>query len=230
VKLLITCRADKNITDQTDISFPFMREYCSRVGADFKILDHESGCTHEEGRWHYRILKHFELLQDYDRVLHLDADVLVSPKCPDIFQEVPVDCIGTVWEDQGSRTGSRRDKIRDIQKHFHEISWQTGYINTGVFLTSKLHQSIFQKIEGEFWESWGHDDVHLGYQLNQQGFKQHILGFQWNHMTMFSEPWNGSPCRFDSYIIHYAGAGRFDSKHRNKISQMKADAAELRRR
>ena len=41
-------------------------------------------------------------------------------------------------------------------------------------------------------------------------------------MTMFSEPWNGSPDRFKSYIIHYAGAGIFDAVP-DRITQMKND-------
>jgi hypothetical protein len=44
---------------------------------------------------------------------------------------------------------------------------------------------------------------------------------KWNHMTMFSEPWNGNANRFDSYIIHYAGKGVFDKTSR--MEQIKSD-------
>ena len=36
------------------------------------------------------------------------------------------------------------------------------------------------------------------------------LDYRWNHMTMFSEPWNDNADRFESFIIHYAGRGVFD--------------------
>ena len=31
-------------------------------------------------------------------------------------------------------------------------------------------------------------------------------------MSMFSESWNGSPCRYNSYVIHYAGQANFPDK------------------
>jgi len=40
---------------------------------------------------------------------------------------------------------------------------------------------------------------------------------------MFSEPWNGSPSRFDSYILHYAGGGRFPDKGKQSRVQLIRD-------
>ena len=58
----ITVRADDRIKEITDISFPIIKKYAEKCNADFIILDHDSGCTHEQGRWHYRILKIGELV------------------------------------------------------------------------------------------------------------------------------------------------------------------------
>ena len=49
-------------------------------------------------------------------------------------------------------------------------------------------------------------------------------------MTMFSEEWNGSPDRFDSHIIHYAGAGIFESGIHNKEIQISRDKERLSKR
>ena len=73
---------------------------------------------------------------------------------------------------------------------------------------------------------FGIDDIHLGYQIHKMGFEIQELPFQWNHMTMFSEGWNGYANRFDSYIIHYAGAGTFDES--NRTNQIKNDIKKLR--
>jgi lipopolysaccharide biosynthesis glycosyltransferase len=209
MKLLITTRADSNIKRMTDITHPSIIAYAKKVGASFMTLDHKTDCTHMEGKWHYRILKHYDLFEQYDRILHIDSDVLVSPKCPNVFNLVPYDCIGTVYEDKGSRAASRHECIRTVQNTFGDVSWIEGYINTGFFLTSKIHRDIFKKIDGHYYEGWGHDDVHLGYLINRHEFKVHELSYKWNHMGMFSEPWNGSADRFDSNIIHYAGTAAF---------------------
>ena len=40
---------------------------------------------------------------------------------------------------------------------------------------------------------------------------------------MFSEAWNGSPLRFYSYLIHYAGGGRFPDKGKRTREQLMRD-------
>lgn len=227
MKKLICTRCDDNIKAQSDITHPFMKDYAERCGADFMTLSHETDCTHMEGKWHYRILKLNELYDEYDRILHIDTDAIVAPWAPSIFDEVPEDKIGTVFEDRGSRRKARRRCIAAVQEFFGDVGWITGYINTGFFLTSKCHREIFTKIDGQYYEDWGHDDVHLGYQIRKYGKEIHELETVWNHMTMFSEGWNGSPDRFDSNVIHYAGKGLFDGDYPNKIEQMKADVVEI---
>ena len=227
MKLLITTRADSNISEWTDITHPIIKEYANRVGADFKTLSHKSDCNDGDGRWHYRIFKHKELHKEYDRILHIDSDVLLTPNCPNIFDVVPYEKIGTIFEDKGSRRGARHQCIADVQSRFGDVGWESGYINTGVFVTSKCHEDIYEKIDGEYWVGFGFDDVHMGYLINKYKYTIHELPYQWNHMTMFSEPWNGSADRFKSHVIHYAGRGVFDSSVGNKVEQLKKDNNKL---
>ena len=228
MKLLITSRADDNIKEMTDITFDTIKGYAKKCGADFMRLDHNSGCTHQEGKWHYRILKHYDLFEEYDRILHIDSDVLVNKSTPNIFDIVPYEKIGTVYEDKGSRRAARHQCIRKVQQVYGDVGWSEGYINTGFFLSSKCHRDIFTKINGtDFYEDWGHDDVHLGYQLNKYGMEVMELPYTWNHMSMFSEPWNGSPSRFDSFIMHYAGKGIFDQGISTRTEQIKKDYGKI---
>ena len=224
MKLLITTRADSGIQDWIDISHPIFKKYAKKVGADFIVLDHVTDCETGDGRWHYRIMKHYDLHEDYDRILHLDTDILLTPQCPNIFEIVPYDCIGVVLEDKGSRAHARFNSIISVQKKFGDIGWRSGYINTGTFLTSKCHKDIYQKINGEYWMGWGSDDVHLAYLIHGFRYKIFELPYQFNHMTMFSDPWNGNKHRYDSYAIHYAGKGIFDpSIADNKLDHMRHD-------
>tara|TARA_E500000178_G_C17038997_1_gene765480 strand:+ start:32218 stop:32949 length:732 start_codon:yes stop_codon:yes gene_type:complete len=227
MKLLITTRSDKHISEMTSLTHPFIKDYAKWCGADFLELDHISECKHEEGKWHYRIMKHYDLFNEYDRILSLDSDIVITPRCKNIFEEVPFEEIGTVYEDKGSRTHPRRATIQEVQGHFGDIGWSEGYINTGVFLTSNIHKDIFTKIDDKFWEGWGFDDIHLGYNINKNKFKVKELEHKWNHMTMFSEDWSENPNRFDSYIIHYAGYGIFDNRIGNRIDQIKYDLSTI---
>ena len=129
MKLLITTRADSGVQEYADISHPIFKDYAEKVGADFMVLDHESGCTEGNGRWHYRILKHGELHDEYDRILHLDTDLLLNPNCPNIFDAVEYNNIGTVLEDVGSRKPDRHHRIFAAQQQFGDIGWKEEYIN-----------------------------------------------------------------------------------------------------
>lgn len=224
MKNLIVTRCDSNIQWQADITHDLIKDYAVKCGADFEILSHETNLP-GDGRWHYRIMKCYDLFERYDRILHIDTDVLINPICPNIFDLVDYKCVASVLEDKGSRKAARMECINKAQDRYGDVGWLSGYVNTGFFLSSKVHRDIFQPINGEFYNDIGFDDVHLGYQINKHKFELHELSYKWNHMTMFSEPWNGSVDRFSSYIIHYAGNGLFDC--RNKKLQMVSDKNRL---
>ena len=96
--------------------------------------------------------------------------------------------------------------IRLVQERWGDLGWTEGYINTGVFVVSKCHRDMFEKVNGEYWtEVFGFDDVHLGYQIRKLGYKVHELPYQFNHMSMFCEEWNDSPPREKSFLLHFAG-------------------------
>ena len=80
MKLLITTRSDKHISEMTSLTHPIIKDYANWVGADFLELDHVSECKHEEGKWHYRIMKHYDLFNEYDRILSRLTLIASFPK------------------------------------------------------------------------------------------------------------------------------------------------------
>ena len=229
MKLLITTRADNNISDWVELTHPIIRKYADKVKADFLVLDEDLNCDEAKsgiglGVYQYRIMKHYDLHDEYDRILSFDTDMLLSPNCPNIFDVVPEDHIGTILEDKGTRQPQRVQCINTIQRKYGDIGWKKDYVNTGVFVTSKMHKNIYTKINNEYFTEWGTDDIHIGYLIKKNEYKIKELSYHFNHMTMFSEPWNNNPDRFDSHIIHYAGRGIFEgSSARNKLEQAKLD-------
>lgn len=225
MKYLVTVRADEGIKGYTEITLPLIEKKAKEWGADFKLLTKDSTCP-SDGRFHFRILELYNLLDEYDRILNLDADILITDKCPNPFEVIDEDKIGTNLEDKGSRRGARHNTMRQVQAQWGNIGWTEGYINTGFFMVSKMHKPIFEDL-GKFWTGFGFDDVQLGYQIKKNGFKFQPLDYTWNHMIMYNEPWNGSPNRFESKIIHYAGRGIFEGGVRTKIEQIKKDYARI---
>tara|TARA_Y100000593_G_scaffold95019_1_gene198395 strand:- start:3397 stop:4125 length:729 start_codon:yes stop_codon:yes gene_type:complete len=233
LKLLVTTRADAAFTPWVELTHPIIRQYAQRINADFLVLDEGQDCREATGGigngiYQYRIMKHYDLHATYDRILHLDSDMILTPDCPNLFDVVPDDHVGTILEDKGTRKLQRLQCVANAQKQFGDIGWKQDYINTGVFVTSKCHKDVYLPIQGKYFVDWGTDDIHIGYHIKRLGYPIHELSYHYNHMTMFSEAWNGNPDRFDSYIIHYAGAGIFDgSRASSKLEQATQDYQRL---
>ncbi len=233
MKRLLVTRADEGVAEMAALTHPLLKHYAKVWGADFINLTHKTDCTVGDGFRHYRIMKLYDLLEDYDRAVCIDTDTIIHPRCPNLFDVVREDRIGTIYEDVGSRKSHRRKLIHQAQAKFGNVAWTQGYINNGVFVVSKMHRPIFQKINGEYWTEFGSDDVHLAWQAHAHAFLFQELPFTFNHMSMFSEEWHGSPSRFNSNIIHYAGGAKFpDNKGaknttHDKVAFMKKDMEKI---
>lgn len=223
MKLGVTVRADDGVKETTELTLPIIKDFCKRWNADFILLDQEPPIYTEDHQPHYRVMELYKLFDKYDRLMSLDADIIINKICPNIFDEVPEDCIGSIYEDKGTREVNRIKRINAIQSQFGDIGWERGYVNDGMMVASRQHKEIFTPINGQYFLLEGNDDAHLGYQIFKMRFKVKELNYRFNHMSVFSEPWNGSPNRFDSYIIHYAGRGIFDKGVSGFIDQIKKD-------
>lgn len=209
MKKCVVTRCDSKIKEMSDITHPILKRYAKKCNADFRIFDNSITDYHP----HYKILQIHDLLKEYDRVLCIGTDTLIMKSCPNIFSTVPVEKIGSIYEDKGTRKTDRRNRILNVQKQREDIGWKKGYINSDVFLVSKLHRDIFNLNYNNLYTDLGFDDVELGYQINKNGYEVHELPCEFNFMSMFTEDWCGKK-KSDAYILHFAGQG-----HRTGISK-----------
>ncbi len=79
-----------------------MKLYATRINADFIKLDEPKINFKSAKKFNPILFEKYQvhdILAIYDRVLFLDTDILVTPHAPDIFNIVPIDKIGGVFED-----------------------------------------------------------------------------------------------------------------------------------
>jgi len=232
MKLLVITRADESVVEYTQLTHPIIRMFAEKWGAEFKILGSAVGQKVDPEREFinkmWRILEFYDIFEDYDRIFHMDSDIVINKTCPNVFEIVPSDTVGLVFEDKGSRLRNRRERIAQIKARFGgNEHWISGYFNMGIFLSSRMHREMFTKIDGQLWEAEvGLEQTHLSYQLMKLKYKYVDLGYKFNHMSMFSEAWNGSVSRFDSHIIHYAGGAKFPDKGKRSRNQLIKDDVE----
>lgn len=76
------------------IVYPLFKEYARKVGADFVAIEETSNPDNP-------VMDKFKIgdfLDDYDRLIYLDADLVIRSDMPDLFQIVPPDRFGAYDE------------------------------------------------------------------------------------------------------------------------------------
>lgn len=209
MKLAVATRADKNIEYLSRMTHPIIKKFSAKWGADFIVLDSGSPCNVDlQCSYNYRIMKLHDLLGTYDRILSLDTDIVINKNCPNLFEVVPPEKIGSMITDKQGRPHVETywKAIQDIQEKWGNVNWTKGMVNTGVFVVSRPHREIFRSgPDGTYWTGHALDDTHLSWMIHRDNLQLFELDYRYNHICVFSEPWFGSKNRFDSFIIHHAG-------------------------
>lgn len=184
-----------------------MQSYAKRCGAERVVLSPSQ--FSEAANVFYEKLQLGNLLEQYERTLFLDADILVSPSNPNLFDLVPTSRFGMVSVEPVFRQLERSHRL--ISTLIGLVMWQAPYFNAGVMLASRAHQAMFEvdlsivQLWHERAEAAGeghfHDQGFFKHRLNQLGLPFKELGKSFN----FTRAWGGFHKRFRHNFIHYVG-------------------------
>jgi len=207
------------------LTYPSISDYANKIGATFINIDTAVVHPTEVG---YEKFQMFKILSYYDRIIYLDADLIVTKKCPDLFDVVPEDEIGALIESNYwmiSPDVDHRQRIIEVQKILGNIGWTNDYINTGVMVLSKRHKWIFDLSQVSKCVIDLREQTQLNYNIKKLGYWVHDIGQKFNKMD-FSNPLD----RFDAYIIHYAGKGYTPEWHNMelKLNRISSDLQQLK--
>jgi lipopolysaccharide biosynthesis glycosyltransferase len=141
----------------------------------------------------------FDLLEgsevDYDRVLYVDADTIVHPEMPNIFEEFEE---GYFY---GVRNYGSMDWVcRSIENYSHylfeghQLDWEK-YINSGMMLFDKSHKEFFRKVQMFYTENKnkiqevqklgvGKDQPVLNFMLDIEQVPRKMLPYEYNMQDM----------------------------------------------
>jgi alpha-N-acetylglucosamine transferase len=204
---VVTIALGPEFQQMAAMTAPLIAGYARRLGADFLQIGQPSTSPHfEKFQLHHLLLK-------YERVIYLDADLIVNDHCPDLFALVPADRFGAWFP---SRMGPGFEAvIAQAQAALGDIGWNTDYFNSGVMVVSRCHREMFAPpynyLDGFF------EQTLLNYRVQKLRFPVTDIGWQCNHTGRVRTPngWLGS------HIIHYAGLGHTPGVSR--IDQIRRD-------
>lgn len=162
----------------------------------------------------------FALLEDYDKVLVLDADVFVKQGSPNVFELSDMPFAGVVERDM-PLTAAYRQKVR---KHsigqfdrLRDVNWNwddrgADYFNMGVMLLDRsilpylrgqspgefLRRPEFERfINGEGHWRWSTDQTLLNWWLRSDGIPTQHINWRWNGL------YGANPCALEAHFVHF---------------------------
>lgn len=212
---MISIQQDERSKNQAHYwSIKSWSDYAKKHDIDLYVLNESIYYPHQ---WNkslvYKFLASSEI--DADRVLYVDADTIVHPDAPNIFDVFPK---GKFY---GVRNfGSMDWVIRSIELYSlvfnnHELDWEK-YINTGVMLFDKSHIPLFDRMcdlqdnESDMLRNAetygvGKDQPVINYLLDMMNIPRGYMGYEWNMQDMMRSECIGQDMINTKYgyVYHY---------------------------
>ena len=170
----------------SSLTYPTIESYAKKIDCDFVIGTH--------------MLDVYELLNQYERIIYVDTDLIIRDDCPNLFNITPKDKLGMFNE---GKYIDKKSKIQEVAKFYCEDiqKWDGKYYNSGIMVISRIHKQLFRKIanmSGDKMEEYFNlriciDKIEmfdLSYNFNRLPFLDKEIGIH----------------RLNSYIVHYSGA------------------------
>jgi hypothetical protein len=211
-RLVITIAVGEKYSRILDLARPLMEAYAKKCNADFVAL------TNQTQRWwgleKFRV-KAFQ--QHYDRVMFVDADVLIKPETPDLFKIVDPQRIGMHNDNPYNPGGTSMDVGNEGWLNAERaglLNSQGVYLdaydepvcqNSGVVVCSK-HHDIWNGMTKPFPMKHCDEQFWIEYQAQKYPIQQ--LSYRFNNQYWFGERFHKQCPR--SHIIHFAGCAGLD--------------------
>jgi len=205
-KAVVTVTIGTDFLNQAQWSHFSFKFYAKKVKADFIVFDKRKFLDRDSVYEKFQIRDLIE--QGYQRILYIDTDAFIKPNCPDIFNLVPYEQIGGVYDNKENEPANQ-DRTIQTQRILGDIEWERGYINAGIYIVSDIHKELFNIPAKTPNEGWWDQNV-LNYNIHKFGFKIYKLDIKFNAMFLYGYSTNGKieDVDVDAYIIHLAACGR----------------------
>lgn len=212
-----------------------LRQYARKIGADLKIIDSPknkipglSPFNFSKVAWAQKFLLN-TYLKNYDRVLYMDADIIIHPDAPDIFATYS-DRSKVYMFNEGA-IENRIKEYNDIGSHLGnievpEVDGQKVYFNAGVILFSKesdyLKFTDVKEVEKICNKINFYEQTYFNYLIFKNKLGYGMLDANFNRMIISGPAYK----RFEASFIHHAG-GSYSSRSKFRFLTMIKDYTQL---
>src|SRR6266446_5134916 len=150
-RLILTMAVGTEYQAMARLTHPSIRAYAERIGADFHCIEKQEI---SQTTVHWEKFQIYDLLENYDRILYMDTDVIVRDDTPDLFEVVPEKELGMFME--APFVERSKELMIDICRAYGVTLpfWNGKYYNSGIMVVSQAHRALFKKPEQEAFSFW----------------------------------------------------------------------------
>ncbi len=195
------------------VSHRIFVRYAKRHGMAFEVFDQEVFKLRPNWFRKRRVGYHLEKFQlhgafeRYRRILFLDSDILLAPDCPNLFDLVPEESFGCVYDDTGADAWKRKEELIRLGARLGRLpSGNPRYFNSGVMVLGPRHREVFAMRRGEVFRGRWPEQTLLNHRILTGGYAVRELPAEYNFMPLAPD-WEDDGTRRAAKVVHYAGRG-----------------------
>lgn len=207
-RAIVTVANGTKFVELLKLTRPYMQAYADRVDADLIDLDNDTedwGPIEKFRTWHFA--------KEYDEVLFVDADCVIKPDAPNIFEQyTETICVHDDWSRLYKTEWLERERKTVSAKTGLEIQNTSQCLNSGVVLSRKAACDIWLKPALDIGTTHCAEQIWLEHQIDNaawcSGATLAKLDSRWNWQWWFSTHDEGAfeAGLADAWIVHFANA------------------------
>lgn len=208
-RAIVTVAVGKIGEELLRVTRPYMEEYAKRLGADLVVLDWV-------GVPEWPMSAKFGIprtLDYYDRIVYVDADVLLRPGCVDLFSQCDPDefgwCDELAWHRSMPQYQREKEHLAFRQSMgFRDVPHLPWMCNAGVMVLSKQHREYLlpplRQIQPGHCAEQDHTNAIVLDAFLQGRLKVRLLDRRCNWQDWTDRGFESAP---EDAILHWSGAG-----------------------
>tara|TARA_B100000287_G_scaffold217841_1_gene205468 strand:+ start:1160 stop:1840 length:681 start_codon:yes stop_codon:yes gene_type:complete len=177
-----------------DFSNKRAEEYANKFDADYFCLKNTDWLGNEYAPC-YHTLYVYKLYQEYDKILYLDSDAIITKKCPNIFEYN----IFSAVLDNSKQTPSGKEKNKR-KLEIHNLPNTHNYFCSGVILFDKKFLLSTKNYWREELDKW----KNVKNAQHDQSVINVLVSKYYGQYNLLEDDW-GSWRKRGKYIRHYSG-------------------------
>jgi len=216
-----------------EVCAPTWRAYAARHGYDViainRPLDTSVRAAMRSPAWQKLLVLRPEAASGYDRIIWIDADIVINPDAPAVTEAVPIEKIGAIDELAWAPQEQRTRVYLELARLFPTVAAiQRSYLNgadyhhlwglprrgehilqTGVLVLSPKHRNLFEEVyllEQKGGAEMNYEMRPLSFAMQERGV-YHLLDPRFNSIFMLSEyrrrVCDGIPCPTQEALLTF---------------------------